>query len=120
MIAVCEYDPDNCDELRGCVQKLMDQGLIQFSKSKAAEEVVVIEPITIVYRKKKAEAPPKRIYPIHFRVPSLFPYQNTKAVPWNYEAITYLGGKKIRIPDTEIVNIAGAGGMTRSGHVFAP
>ncbi|XP_050889420.1 uncharacterized protein LOC127094658 [Lathyrus oleraceus] len=33
---------------------------------------------------------------------------------------TYLGGKEIRIPNTEIVNIAGAEGMTRSGRVFAP
>ncbi|XP_050919835.1 uncharacterized protein LOC127137414 [Lathyrus oleraceus] len=98
----------------------MSQGLVQFSKSKAAEEVAVIEPITIVYRKKKVEEPPKRIQPIHFRVPTLFPYQNTKAVPWNYETTTYLGGKEICIPDTEIVNIAGAGGMTRSGRVFAP
>ncbi|XP_050878763.1 uncharacterized protein LOC127082571 [Lathyrus oleraceus] len=97
-----------------------DQGLIQFSKSKAVEEVAVIEPITIVYRKKKVEAPPRRIQPVHFRVPTPFPYQNTKAVPWNYETTTYLGGKEIRIPDTEIVNIAGAGGMTRSGRVFAP
>ncbi|XP_050918887.1 uncharacterized protein LOC127136366 [Lathyrus oleraceus] len=72
--AVCEFDPDNCDKLRGCVQELMDQGLVQFSKSRAAEEVAVIEPITIVYRKKKVEAPPKRIQPIHFRVPTPFPY----------------------------------------------
>ena len=26
--AVCEHDPENCDELRGCVQELMNQGLI--------------------------------------------------------------------------------------------
>lgn len=71
----------------------MDQGLIQFSKSKAVEEVAVIKPITIVYRKKKVEAPPKRIQPIQFRVPNPFPYQNTKVVPWNYEITTYLDGK---------------------------
>ncbi|XP_050920283.1 uncharacterized protein LOC127137919 [Lathyrus oleraceus] len=97
--AVCEFDPDNCNELMGCVQELMDQGLI---------------------KKKKVEAPPKRIQPIHFRVPSLFPYQNTKAVHWNYETTAYLGGKEICIPDTEIFNIAEVGGMTRSGRVFAP
>ncbi|XP_050909151.1 uncharacterized protein LOC127122922 [Lathyrus oleraceus] len=118
--SVCESDPDGCEQLRKCVQELMNQGLIQFSKSKAVEEVAVIKPITIVYRKKKVKAPPKRIHPIHFRVPTLFPYQNTKEVPWNYDTTTYLGGKEICIPDTEIVNIVGAGGMTRSGHVFAP
>ncbi|XP_050893526.1 uncharacterized protein LOC127100414 [Lathyrus oleraceus] len=108
------------EELKGCVQELMDQGLIQFSKPQAAEEVTVIEPIIIVYRKKKVEAPPKRIQPIHFRVPTPFPYQNTKAVPWNYETTTYLVGKEIRIPDTKIINIARTGGMTQSGRVFAP
>ncbi|XP_050919781.1 uncharacterized protein LOC127137354 [Lathyrus oleraceus] len=72
--SVCESDPDGCEQLRECVQELMNQGLVQFSKSKAAEEVAVIEPITIVYRKKKVEAPPKRIQPIHFRVLTPFPY----------------------------------------------
>ncbi|XP_050909293.1 uncharacterized protein LOC127123077 [Lathyrus oleraceus] len=78
---VCEFDPDNCEQLKGCVQELMDEGLMHFSKSQAAEELVVIEPITIVYRKKKVEAPPRRIQMIDFRVQTLFPYQNTKAVP---------------------------------------
>ncbi|XP_050877159.1 uncharacterized protein LOC127080911 [Lathyrus oleraceus] len=104
---ICEFDPDICEQLKGCVQSLMDQGLIQFSRAQAAEEVAVIEPITIVYRKKKVEAPPKRIQPIHFHVPTPFPYQNTKAVPWNYETTTYLGGKEIRILDIKIVNIDG-------------
>ncbi|XP_050899608.1 uncharacterized protein LOC127106344 [Lathyrus oleraceus] len=117
---LCEFDPDSCEQLKGCVHALMDQGLIQFSRAQAAEEVEEIEPITIIYRKKKVEAPPKRTQPIYFRVPTPFPYQNTKAVPWNYKTTMYLGGKKIRIPDTKIVNIAGAGGMTRSGRVFAP
>lgn len=102
------------------MQELMDQGLIQFSKSQVAEEVAVIEPITIVYRKKKVEAPPKRIQPIHFRVSTLFSYQSAKAVPCNYETTTYLGGKEICILDTEIIDIAGTGGMNRNGRVFAP
>ncbi|XP_050876026.1 uncharacterized protein LOC127079686 [Lathyrus oleraceus] len=117
---ICEFDPDICEQLKGCLQVLMDQGLIQFSKSQATKEVAIVEPITIVYRKKKVEAPPKRIQPIHSRVPTPFPYQNTKAVPWNYEITAYLVGKEICVPDTEIVNIVGAGGMTQSGRVFAP
>ncbi|XP_050893030.1 uncharacterized protein LOC127098462 [Lathyrus oleraceus] len=118
--SVCESNPDGYEQLRECVQELMNQGIIQFSKSKAAKEVAMIEPITIVYKKKKVEAPPKRIQPIHFRVPTPFLYQNTKAMPWNYETTAYWGRKEICIPDTEIVNIAGAGGMNLSGRVFAP
>lgn len=34
--AICEFDPDHCDKLRGCAQELMDQGLIQFSKFQEA------------------------------------------------------------------------------------
>lgn len=118
--AVCEFDPDSCDKLKGCVQELMNQGLIPFSRAKAVEEIVVIEPITIMYRKKKVEAPPKRIHLIHFRVPSLFPYQNTKEVPWKYGTTTYVGGKEIHIPDSEIVNITRTGDMTRSVLVLSP
>lgn len=94
--------------------------MIQFSRSKAVKEIMVIKPITIVYRKKKIEAPPKRIQHIYISVPGSFPYQNTKAVPWRYETTAYVGGKEIQIPDTEIVNIMGTGGMTYSGCVFAP
>ncbi|XP_050895784.1 uncharacterized protein LOC127102458 [Lathyrus oleraceus] len=66
---VCESDSDYCDILKGCVQNLMNQGLVQFSRSRVVEEIDVIEPITIIYKKKKIEAPPKRIQPIHIRVP---------------------------------------------------
>lgn len=77
---VCESDLDSCNDMKGCVQELMNQGLIQFSRAKAVEEIVVIEPITIVYRKKKVEAHPKRFQSIHMCVRSLFLYQNTKEV----------------------------------------
>lgn len=45
---VCESDPDCCDVLKVYVQNLMNQGLVQFSRSRVVEEIVVIEPITIV------------------------------------------------------------------------
>lgn len=80
----------------------------------------MIEPITIVYRKKKVESLPKRIHPIQFHVPNSFLYQNAKEVPGNYETTTYVGEKEIRIPDTKIVNMIGTEGMTCSGRVFAP
>lgn len=83
------------------------------------EEIFVIESITIIYRKKKIEAPPVRIQPIHICVPGPFPYQSTKAVPWRYDTTTYIGGKEIQFSYVEIDNIARTGGMTHSGHVFA-
>ena len=74
--------------------ELMNQGLVQFSRSKVVEVIVVIELITIVYRKKKIEAPAKRILPIHIRFSGPFPYQNTKVVAWRYETTVYVGGKE--------------------------
>lgn len=104
---VCDSDPDSCDDLKGCVHNLMNRGMMQFSRSKVVEEISVIEPITIIYIKKKAEAPPKRIHPIYIYVPGPFPYQDTKTLPWRYDTTSYVGGNKIRFSDAEIVNIAG-------------
>ncbi|XP_050890765.1 uncharacterized protein LOC127096208 [Lathyrus oleraceus] len=136
------HSTEDCWALKKRIQELINQDILSFSEEKpnvktnplpnhgGASVNVVIEKETTksILRaeevktliKKKVEDPPKRNQPIHFRVPTSFPYQNTKAVPWNYETMTYLGGKEICIPDTEIVNIAGTGGMNRSGHVFAP
>lgn len=56
------------------MQELMNQGLIQFSRSKAIEEIAVIKPISMVYRNNKVEAPTKRIQLIHIHVPTSLPY----------------------------------------------
>lgn len=117
---VCVSDPDSCVVLKCCVQNLMNQGNVQFSRSKVVKEIYVIEPITIIYRNKKIEAPLKRIQPIHICVPSSFSYQDTKAVPWTYDTTAYIDGKEIQFSDADIVSIAGTGGMIRSGHVFSP
>lgn len=58
---VRESDPDYCNVLKGCVQNLMNQGMMQFSRSRVVKEIYVMEQITIVSRKKKIKAPPKRI-----------------------------------------------------------
>lgn len=117
---MCESDPDCCDVLKCCVQNMMNLGMVQFSKSRVVEEISFIEPITIVYRKKKVETPPKRIQPIHICVSGPLPFQDTKAVPWRYDTTTYVGGREIQFSEVEIVNIDGMGGMTHIGRVFAP
>lgn len=83
-------------------------------------EILVIEPIEIVYHKKQVEASVKKIQPIVFHVPSPFPYQNSKVVQWKYNATVLVVSVEIQFPKVEIVNIAGPRGMTRSGRVFAP
>lgn len=113
-----ESDPDFCDVLKVCVQNLMNQGMVQFSRSRVVKEIYVIEPITIIYRKKNVEASPKKIQPFHICVPSPFTYQDTQAVPLRYDTTVYVDRKEVQISDPEIVNIYGTGGLTRSGHVL--
>ena len=57
--------------------------------------------------------------PIVFHVPGPFPYTYNNYIPWNYTAITYVGKKPLVLEPT-ITNIAGVGGMTQSGRIFAP
>lgn len=116
---VCNTEPDKCEELKGCVLDLMNQGVSQFARARVVEDVYVIKPIEIVYRKKKIEGPMKKIQPINICVLSPYPYQDSKAMPWKYDATTSVGGKVIQFSNAEIVNIAGTYGMTRSGHVFS-
>lgn len=79
---VCKTGPERCEELKDSVQELMNQGVLQFSRNRAMREVSVIESIKIVYRKKQEEASIKKVQPIVFHVPSHFPDQNSKVVPW--------------------------------------
>ncbi|KAI5418199.1 hypothetical protein KIW84_042725 [Lathyrus oleraceus] len=44
----------------------------------------------------------------------------TKAVPWNYEPVVYMGNKPVILKEPDVTNIAGASGVTRSGRVFSP
>lgn len=91
---ICKTEPDKCEELKGRFQELMNQGVLQFLRSKAVEEVFSIEPIEIVYQKKNIKAPMKKIQPFNIHVPALFPYQDFKVVPWKYDAPIYLDGKR--------------------------
>lgn len=116
---ICKTEPNKCEELKGYVQEFINYGVLQFMRARAVREVSVIEPIEIVYRKTKIKAPMNKIQPINIRVPAPFPYQDSKAVPWKYDATISIGGKEIQFSDTEIINIAGTYGMTRSGRVFA-
>ncbi|XP_050877412.1 uncharacterized protein LOC127081173 [Lathyrus oleraceus] len=103
---ICKTESDKCEELKVRVQELMNQGVLSFARARVMEEVSVIDPIEIVYYKKKIEAPTKKIQPINIRVPALFPYQHSKAVPWKYDVTISVGGKEIQFSEAEIVNIA--------------
>lgn len=71
---VCDLDPDSCDVSKGYVQNLMNKGMVQFSRSKVVEEISVIEPITIIYRKRSSKLLPRGsslsiyVFLVHFHI----------------------------------------------------
>ncbi|XP_050902856.1 uncharacterized protein LOC127115319 [Lathyrus oleraceus] len=126
----------------------MNEGLVQIGYTRKLEDVSFIEsqvhtPFEIPYQQMEASAPfqisfsmysqtsiqipvpvpfqipVKSEDPIVFHVPASFLFESTKFVPWNYNSTTYAGDKPI-VLEPVVTNIAGIGGMTRSGRVFAP
>lgn len=50
---VCKTESRRCEELKDCVQELMNQGVLQFSREKTMGEIPVIEPIEIFIVRNK-------------------------------------------------------------------
>ncbi|KAI5442169.1 hypothetical protein KIW84_011293 [Lathyrus oleraceus] len=64
------------------------------------------------------------VAPMIITVPTPFPYDNTKAVPWVYHTSVYIHGHRsqeelMRFYDP-IISIAETRGVTRSGRIFSP
>jgi hypothetical protein len=121
---ICSTNPANYQKMKKCLQELMDQGLVQIGYSRGGADVAVLEsqgliPIEIPYQSKEVQIPVRMVDPMVFHVPAPFPFESTKKVPWNYLPIVSVGGKPITNIELDIVNIAGVGGITRSGRIFS-
>ncbi|XP_058764275.1 uncharacterized protein LOC131637689 [Vicia villosa] len=139
----CKNQPGGCIDLKSMVQKLMDEGPLQFYRKRrnarvANDEAVVIDipyepvapisiqvlvhiPIAIPYAEQSAA--------LVITVPGPYPYESEKAVPWHYGSdVYYYGTKKegelkdnfVKAAVANADNFAGAGRITRSGRVFSP
>ncbi|XP_050890981.1 uncharacterized protein LOC127096459 [Lathyrus oleraceus] len=127
---VCSSNPDQCGEFKSYLQRLMDQRVIQFTREKIDEDVAVVVPVfdqerlpkpfVVPYQRNVDLEPVKKIEPMVIHVPAPFSFDSTKAVPWNYEPVVYVGNKPVILKEPDVTNIAGASGVTRSGRVFAP
>ncbi|XP_050896639.1 uncharacterized protein LOC127103419 [Lathyrus oleraceus] len=127
---VCSSNPDQCGEFKIYLQRLMDERVIQFTRAKIDEDVAVIVPVfdqerlpkpfVVPYQRNVDLEPLKKIEPMVIHVPAPFSFDNTKAVPWNYEPVVYVGNKPVILKEPDVTNIAGASGVTQSGRVFAP
>ncbi|KAK2435524.1 hypothetical protein QL285_020577 [Trifolium repens] len=120
---VCEKDPSYCAKMKECLQKLMDQGLVQIGYSRKEDMVTMIDqhenekvlkPIEIIYQRAE-----KRLELLVVQAPSPFPFTNTKTVPWNYSTSAFVQGKPVTLPEPVVISIDGPGGMTRSGRGIA-
>ncbi|CAK8535369.1 unnamed protein product [Lathyrus sativus] len=110
----CLSSPEECKELKRCLKELINQGMVQISRTKNEESISTLEPLEIPYLKQDAQESPLVIC-----FPTPFPFDSTKAVPWNYGATGYVGDNPL-VLEHNVTNIAGIGGVTRSGRVFAP
>ncbi|WJX67858.1 hypothetical protein P8452_52291 [Trifolium repens] len=120
----CLRNPASCQGMKESLQKLIDQGLVQIGYSRKYASIAVVEsldptPFEIPYQRVKVEIPLKKIDPMIFHIPAPFSFKSTKEVPWNYLPSVYVGEKSISTVEPIVDNIAGIGGMTRSGRIFS-
>jgi hypothetical protein len=66
------------------------------------------------------EVPCHKKEPLVIQIPAPFPYESTKAVPWNYSTSAYVQGKPVVIPEQGVTSIDGPGKITRTGRVYSP
>ncbi|XP_050889760.1 uncharacterized protein LOC127095058 [Lathyrus oleraceus] len=133
--AKCEgylMNPHECERLKVGIQRLIDQQVLIVEQIPANNEVDMLEipydpvrvPIEIPYDPIPVPATAYPITPLVITVPAPFAFDNTKAVPWNYDSKVFLYGQEMKEeptrPEEASVNITRAGGITRSGRVFAP
>ncbi|XP_058733378.1 uncharacterized protein LOC131604988 [Vicia villosa] len=139
----CKNQREGCTDLKEMVQRLIDEGPLQFYRKRGKErfandEVVVIDipydpvapiciqvhvqiPIIIPYAEQPAA--------LMIIVPGPIPYESEKAIPWHYGSDMYYYGTKKEGPSKEKFvetaiananNVTGTDRITRSGRVFSP
>ena len=117
------------------LQELIDQHILQVCYKKREEEICTLTgeepfpagPKLLVIHFTNVSLVPSGRQPIVIQAPSPFPYKSEKAMPWRYGTNMLRSKQEQRqIRETRdskelvIDNIAGIGGMTRSGHLFIP
>lgn len=79
---------------------------------KSNERISTLKPLEIPYLRQDGQ---ESLIVICFPTP--FPFKSTKAVPWNYNATSYVGDKPL-VLYPNVTNIVGVRGMNCSGKVF--
>ncbi|XP_058733160.1 uncharacterized protein LOC131604754 [Vicia villosa] len=140
----CKSQPEGCADLKGMVQKLIDEGPLQFyrrlrgAKSKDGEVSVIsipYDPVVPICIQVPIQIPVSIPYEeqpavLMITVPGPIPYDSEKAIPWHYGSDVYYYGtkeegdsSKQKFAEASVANtdnFAGTGRITRSGRVFSP
>ncbi|XP_050883704.1 uncharacterized protein LOC127086918 [Lathyrus oleraceus] len=130
----CATYPKGCQLVRDNIQDLMDKGVLQISSVTKDEDVLVIElcfnlpePVEIPYYSGGVVPTISQPSPVEICMPTPFPYESTKVVPWKYETtiVDKVVEASTNVEVTEVVNedvtnIAGMSKMTRSGRIYTP
>ncbi|KAJ1438953.1 hypothetical protein SESBI_02727 [Sesbania bispinosa] len=134
---MCELHSDtnhtieDCEEFKRMLQDMMDRKLVQIGCGGNIVDVSVIDysastspkPLVIHYTRDAAVRTTNRPIPITIQVPTSFPYKDNKAVPWRYDVEVLVGDRQVgetNVDTPNVTNIAGVGGMTRSGRIYTP
>ncbi|XP_058783966.1 uncharacterized protein LOC131658717 [Vicia villosa] len=136
--------PEGCADLKSMVQKLIDEGPLQFyrrlrgARNKDGEVSVIsipYEPVVPICIQVPIQIPVSIPYEeqpaaLMITVPGPIPYEREKAVPWHYGSdVYYYDTKEEGEPSKEKFveaavantdNFAGTGRITRIGRVFSP
>ncbi|XP_058774254.1 uncharacterized protein LOC131648520 [Vicia villosa] len=140
----CKRQPEGCADLKSMVQRLIDEGPLQFyrrlrgAKSNGGEVSVIsipYEPVAPICIQVPIQIPVSIPYEeqpaaLMITVPGPIPYESEKAVPWHYGSdVYYYGTREESEPSKEKLvkasvantdNFAGTGRITRSGRMFSP
>ncbi|XP_050877865.1 uncharacterized protein LOC127081679 [Lathyrus oleraceus] len=135
---------EDCEEYatysRGCqvvqhnIQDFMNKGVLHISNVTKNEDVLAIEPCfnlpkpyEIPYYSSGVFPTNSHQSPVEICMPTPFPYESTKVVPWKYEITTVdkiVEGSKdvevIKVVNEDVTNIAGMSRMTHSGQIYTP
>ncbi|XP_050909048.1 uncharacterized protein LOC127122809 [Lathyrus oleraceus] len=130
----CATYPKGCQVVRDNIQDFMDKGVLQTSSVAKNEDVLVIEPcfnfpepVEIPYYSGGVVPVNSKSSPVEIFMPTPFPYESTKDVPWKYE-ITVMdmdveGNADVEVTEAmseDVTNIAGMSRMTCSGQIYTP
>ncbi|KAI5419957.1 hypothetical protein KIW84_043941 [Lathyrus oleraceus] len=63
------------------------------------------KPFMVPYQRNVDLEPVKKIEPMVIYVPAPFSFDSTKAVPWNYEPVVYVGNKPVILKEPDVTNI---------------